>query len=202
MTGHSTRVRRRRNPAPWFDFSASGDGLGFSLVEVLIAVVICIVAVMGTAGGFNLITQSIKKTSGFNEAQIAVDNDLSIIRQIARTYTPCVDARGDVPESFPACGASSPAAISSGYYFPVGSDGAIAGFFDACGPADSGQHFTVKFQELIEGLGNLPSDVTKSVEREDSSDPANHNFKVTYSSPQLAYTREVIIAPVASSWCP
>lgn len=176
--------------------------LGFSLVEVLVAIVICVVAVMGTAAGFSLITQSVKKSSGFNETQMAIDNDLSRIRQIARTYSPCVDSRGDVPDSFPACGAASPADISSDYYFPVGSDGAIAKFFDACAPAQTGAHFTVKFQELIEAGSDLPDDVTKVVEREDSSDASNHNFVITYSSPRLAYPREVVIAPVASSWCP
>jgi prepilin-type N-terminal cleavage/methylation domain-containing protein len=175
---------------------------GFSLVEVLIAVVICLVAVMGTAAGFNLITQSIKKSSGFNEVQIAIDNDISRIRQISRTYTPCSDARGGVPESFPACGAASLADITSEYYFPVGSDGAIADFFDACGPADTGAHFTVAFQGLIDSTDGLPDDVSKSVEREDSADDNNHNFKITYSSPRIAHPREVVIAPVASSWCP
>lgn len=176
----------------------------FSLVEVLVAVSIIVIALLGTTGGFNFVTRSIKKSSGFGEIQVAIDNDVARIKQITRVYTPCNEPRGEAPaqEDFPICGVSGPADITPDYYFPAGGQEDVNSFFDACGPASAGVHFTAAFIAAIDVRGDLPDEVTKNVEREDASDGGNHNVIVTYSSARLPYPRRIVVAPAASSWCP
>ena len=105
----------------------SSEASGFSIVEGLVAAVIVVVALAGTLTGFNLTTSSIRRTSEVGGANLAVDNDISRIKNLSFLYTSCVVASGSVP----ADGACDVAPGTANYYFPSAPANAQA-FFDAC----------------------------------------------------------------------
>lgn len=174
---------------------------GFSLVELLVAAVILALSVAGTAAGFNLITSSLGKSAGYNETQLSIDSDISKIKQMARLYTPCSNPLGAVPEKFPYCGFESTGDIASAYYFPVDPDD-IDAFSQACKAAEGSGHFADKLIDEIKKLDGLPESITREVSRQKPGEPLDHSIEIIYNSPQLVYERKLVIAPVASAWCP
>lgn len=204
---HGFKVLAKRRGLRWS--SQARLDPGFSLVEVLVAVVVLSIGVLGTVAGFNLITQSINRSTGYNQAQLAIDNDVTRIEQLARLYTPCEEPLGEVPEAFPYCNGlvDSPEAPGPNYYFPSGSGGefdeaAAQAFAAACRSTNQSTHFVANLVTLIDEGGSLPENITRNVERQDPSDPKNPNIKVSYSSDQIPFGRTLLVAPFAYAWCP
>lgn len=173
---------------------------GFSVIEGIIASVIVVVAVMGTAAAFNLITSSISGTSKKNAANIAIDKDISLVKKLSIDYTSCVNPVGSVPAGGAACDVTN---NFSNYYFPksaLASDHNL--FFAACRSNSPGSHITAGFKAAIDAI---PADLGAGVVREpaireDGADPQNHNIIVEYkSSGSLA--RVIKVSPVVSAWC-
>lgn len=173
---------------------------GFSIVEGIIASVILIVAVMGTAAAFNLITSSISGTSKKNAANIAIDKDISLIKKFSVDYTSCVNPTGSVPVDGAACDVSS---TFSNYYFPKTAVVSEQNqFFAACRSTSPGSHITANFKTAIDAIpADLGSGVVRQpAVREDGADPQNHNIIIEYKSDGSSI-RLIKVVPVVSSWC-
>ena len=171
---------------------------GFSIVEGLIAAAILIAALLGTAGAFNLIASSIKGTSDKNSANLAIDRDMSAIKQLAAKYTSCVVPSGSIPAEGD-CDVSS---NFSAYYFPQNPAPAEQNkFFAACRSSAPGSHITAGLVKAIDGLPEVGSGVTRAAAvREDGSDPQNHNIIILYQRGGSTI-RLAKISPVVSAWC-
>jgi type II secretory pathway pseudopilin PulG len=171
------------------------ESQGFSLVEGLVAMVVLSAALIGTTAAFNLVTGSISGTGSRNNANLAIDNDIATIKQLAAEYTSCVEPLGSLPSSSGGCSA---AISTSEYYFHQDpSDSEI--FLSAC-RGDGAQHITVN---LISAINARPAVgfgvVRQSAVREDASDPKNHTILVAYEG--QGASRLVKIVPVVSAWC-
>lgn len=176
------------------------NSAGFSIVEGLIASVIVVVAVLGTAGAFNLITSSIRGTSEKNAAATAIDKDISMIKDLSIRYTSCVNPVGSIPaDGDGACDVSN---NFSAYYFPKSAlETEKNKFFTACRSSTASSHITAGFVTAINDLPELSEGVTrKPAVRENGSDPKNHNVIVEYQV-NGSTVRLVKVAPVVSSWC-
>jgi type II secretory pathway pseudopilin PulG len=172
------------------------EASGFSLVEGLVAAVIVIVALAGTLTGFNLATSSIRRTSEVGGANLAIDNDISRIKNLAFLYTSCVVASGSVP----AAGACDVAPGTANYYFPAAPANA-QDFFDACRSNSAGSHITAAFVVAVSALPAPGSGVIRqNVVRDDPNDSSNHLVNISYTLPSGA-TRLVKVSPVVSAWC-
>lgn len=171
---------------------------GFSIVEGLIASVILIIAVMGTAAAFNLITSSISGTSNKNAINIAIDKDVSSIKRLSIDYTSCVNPVGSVPAE----GACDVSNNYSAYYFPMSAlPSEQDKFFAACRSETASSHITAGFINAIDALPSVGAGVVRQPAiREDGNDPQNHNINVEYKS-NGSSIRLIKVSPVVSSWC-
>lgn len=171
---------------------------GFSIVEGLIASVVVIVAVLGTAAAFNLITSSIAGTSSKNAVATAIDKDISMIKDLSSRYTSCVVPSGSVPAN----GACDVSNNLSAYYFPQSTlETEKNKFFAACRSSTASSHITAGFVTAINALPKLESGVIrKPAVREDGADPKNHSIIVEYQV-NGSTVRLVKVSPVVSSWC-
>lgn len=175
---------------------------GFSLVEGLVAMVVLVVAVAGTATAFNLIVSSISRSSGQNAASLAIDNDVAQIKRLAAIYTACANPAGALPVGTDPCG-NGATQTEPEYFFPA-DPADINAFFTACAAA-SGSHIVDGFVNVLTATGtgaSLPSSVgagvtRTSIARQNSGDPKNHNVIIRYSTGRI-----VKVAPVVSAWCP
>lgn len=171
---------------------------GFSIVEGVIASVILIIAVMGTAAAFNLITSSINGTSNKINKNSAIDKDVAAIKRLPINYTSCVNPAGSVPAS----GACDVTSKFSSYYFPMSSQASEHNkFLEACRSPNPSTHITTAFKTAIDALPSVGAEVVRqSAIRENGSDPENHNIIVEYKSNGLSI-RLIKTSPVVSSWC-
>jgi hypothetical protein len=166
---------------------------GFSIVEGLIASVIVALAVAATAGGFNLVTSSIRGTAEKNTANLSIDNDVSRIKKLSAEYSACVTPAG----GFPGNGCDVGSDISH-YYFPM-DPLKVDQFFAACNGA-AGAHITANFVDALKNLGEPAPGVSRAVARENGGDPKNHNVIVRYTADGKE-SRVLKVAPVVSAWC-
>lgn len=171
---------------------------GFSVLEGIIASIILIVSVLGTAAAFNLIMSSISGTANKNAINSAIDKNISSIKKLSVDYTSCVNPTGSVP-SEGACDVSS---NFSAYYFPMSSLASEQDkFFDACQSVDAANHITAGFKNAIDALPVVGAGVYRqSAYRENGADPRNHNIIVKYNT-NGSTVRLIKVSPVVSSWC-
>lgn len=171
---------------------------GFSLVEGLVAGVVVLVAVLGTAVAFNLVTSFINRTAGLNAVNAAIDRDVALVKGLASDYTSCVEPTGSVPSA----GDCDVGKNFSAYYFPM--DAAPEEqqkFFDACLEDTESAHITAGFVEAIDDLPAPGSGVTRNpAYREDGTDHKNHTVVVEYVAGG-SVVRLLKVYPVVSSWC-
>lgn len=172
---------------------------GFSMAEALVAGVVLLFTVQGTASAFNLITTSISKTSVQSTNNTAIDRDISSIKKLSVEYTSCVVPSGSVPTAEAPCDESS---RFSSYYFPMNPTIARQDeFLSACRSTDPAAHITAGFIQAINQKPALASGVIRTqAGREDSVDAKNHNVIVEYKVNNLT-VRTVKVSPVVSAWC-
>jgi prepilin-type N-terminal cleavage/methylation domain-containing protein len=175
--------------------SRKGTQQGFSLVEGLVAMVVLSVALIGTTAAFNLITSSIGGTGSRNSANLAIDNDIAGIKQLAANYTSCVYPLGPVTSATGECSADI---STSEYYFPE-EPANWEVFLRSC-RGDDVQHITVNLISAINARPAVAAGVVRqSAVREDVTDPKNHAIVVSYQGQGIS--RLVKVVPVVSAWC-
>jgi prepilin-type N-terminal cleavage/methylation domain-containing protein len=175
------------------------SGAGFTLVEVMVAISVTLVALIGSAAAFNLITSSIKKTEGLTAANAAIDDDVARIKSLALDYTSCVEPTGSVP---PDPGPCDVPRGQSKYYFPKDPSAVEQNkFLAACLAKDPASHITANFIDAIQDLPELRSGaVRKKPTRENGSDPSSHTVIIEYEVNGKT-VRSIKTSPVVSAWC-
>lgn len=186
---------------------------GFSLVEVLVALVVITVASAGAIGAFNLIRQSIRGTEARSDQNRLIDENIAQITRISATFTSCITPTGANPvdpESH--CTGTDVAFGNSYYYFPVISDRLdpstwtnATNFRTACNAGTLRSNFIAAL-----GGGSAvslnASDGSPLVTRQPIVAVANskHLVEITWTAPGDASRvfRKIRVAPIVSAWCP
>lgn len=186
-----------------FDDSHDTSILGFSLVEVLVAVVIITVSSIAALSAFGLVTQTISGTGLRADQSRRIDSQIAQIIDFSNRYTSCLVPSGSVETS---CGGGiSPK--TSFYYFPdpTNSDGSVNVqlFFDSCRNAVPDLHITHNFILAINALVSPGGGVSEPLAVRVNPVASNSLVRITWrSDPGGRLLREMQLSPVVSSWCP
>lgn len=188
------RFRQRPIPRPV-------DQCGFTLVEILIGVVMLALVASGSAMLITVANRMLGTSTSQNNAQAAIDSDISRVRKLAEDYTCC-------PGSCTSNAATITTARGSGrclgnandstYYFPqLAAD--IPAFTTAC---EAGT-LTANLILAIQSIASLP-DVTRTVMVDDNSDLSSHRIRLIYSgtAANTGIARVVKLVPTVAAWCP
>lgn len=180
-------------------------GAGFTMVEILIGVVLLVLVASGSALLISAANSMLGTSTSQNDAQAAIDSDISRARKLAEDYTCC-------PGSCTADAATISTARSNGqclgnandstYYFPqkdTVQNPDVTSFSNACANGT----VTTNLISAIQALGTL-SGITRTVAVDDASDPTSHCLRITYSGSGGAagITRVVKLVPTVAAWCP
>ncbi|MFM7311794.1 MAG: type II secretion system protein J [Cyanobium sp.] len=174
---------------------------GFTLLEVVVGIALLALVASGSTLLISVANRMLGTSTTQNNAQAAIDSDISRARKLAEDYTCC-------PGSCSADAATLSAARSSGrclgnandstYYFPQQS-GDVDAFTTSC----SNGTITANLITALQGLGTL-ADVSRTVAADDSADPTSHRIRITYSGTgsNAGITRVVKLVPTVAGWCP
>jgi len=181
---------------------------GFTLVEVIVAATIIIVAVAGTLGGFNAFISASNQTQSKSEQQKMIDTDIAKISKLSQVYTACINPRGSVPAPSETCqGLTASSTVQMGdslYYFPPATSDQ-ATFFSACSASDANNHITKNFIKAIDLLRPVSANgVTRqAATRDDEDDASNHLVRVRWvQATNTSNTLRLIkVVPLVSAWC-
>jgi prepilin-type N-terminal cleavage/methylation domain-containing protein len=191
-------------PIPLLRVKYSRDG--FTLVEILVASVVLVVAISGAALAF----MSANKISFFGSArsqvESAIDQDLANIKDAAYRYTYC---SGDYTITGDACNSVAPG--QEDYYFPdsVAHQARAEEFEDDCRDGSLSDDLIAAINGGSSSLALSSTATTLGVSR----DPAvlnstvgtpgenSHDIRITYNQ-NGAVVRRVLVTPTAAAWCP
>jgi prepilin-type N-terminal cleavage/methylation domain-containing protein len=191
----------------------SGDG-GFTLIEVIVAAVVMLVAMVGAISAFNLVTQSLRGTGLRADQSRRIDAQIAEISRLIEDYTACTTPAGAVPPSpfdpATACLGDTSSIVkgNSFYYFPDPSDASnVNAFFAACGSATASSHITANFIAAIDAIVPLPGVLDQGVARDsaarvNSSDASNSLVRITWRDSANRVIRQIQVVPLLSAWCP
>lgn len=198
-------------------FLAAGRSLrrqsGFSLVEVLVALVVITLASTGAIVAFNVTNQSVRGTEERSEQNRLIDADVARITRLSETFTSCVTPEGANPTN-PAsyCTGSDVAFGNSYYYFPVISDPnnsatwtAATDFRTACDDGTLRANFIAALgggaAANINGVNGSALVTRQQIQAVSGS---NHLVEITWTAPgnTTRILRRIRVAPTVSSWCP
>lgn len=186
---------------------------GFSLVEVLVALVVLTVASAGSIAAFNATTQAIRATEARSDQNRLIDQNVAQITRISETFTSCMTPSGINPVNPDIyCTGTGVAFRNSFYYFPEISNPAdsatwtnATSFRSAC---DNG---TLR-SNFITALGggsavNLNgSNGSALVTRQPivAVSNSNHLVQITWTVPgdSTRILRQIRVVPIVSTWCP
>ena len=194
----------------WIKTIAHG---GFSLVEVLIALVVFGIAATTTLVFFSNSLRSIYRTGSVSEINASIESDIARIKQLAEEYNACMPPTGTADSgSTTLCSGSgqtwpdgtTPIQFGDAwYYYPSTASSTTLrdAFLDACASPTKESHITNNLIEAIEET-TPPSGATRTVTREAPSDALNHVIMIRYQSAVGGIDRLLKIVPVVSSWCP
>lgn len=186
---------------------------GFSLVEVLVALVVFSFAAVTTLLFFNSSLSSVYRTGSQSDANASIESDIARIKQLAEEYNACMAPTGTAASgSTTLCSGtehvwpdgSTPVQFGDAwYYYPSTSTSAALrdAFLSACSSSSEDSHITRNLIEAIEET-DAPAGVTRAVSRDDPADASNHVILVRYRAASIGIDRLIKISPVVSSWCP
>lgn len=210
-----------RRLGPLFNCVVAGR-LGFSLVELLVAIAIVGVAMIGIGRSWSLSSSTFQQSRDRNNQEAAIDDDLATMEDLAFRYTCCPGScttSAAVVAASSTCkglgGSGTPAVGSEYYYFPYYAPAStsttnadtFAGSVDASprdGIYENGVcHTGALIANLVTAMGAADAarltsfNVTRSV----SADAAAlHRVRIVYGGSDLQ--RVVLIVPAVAAWCP
>jgi type II secretory pathway pseudopilin PulG len=173
---------------------------GFTIVELLMAIVIVVIAILGSAVTFNFAVKSTTQSADKVKIDSLIESDLAKLNAASVNYTYCT---GQYTWDGRLCGSASPG--QQNYYFPPvttsSSDADAVAFDSDCKSgamtadlitAINGGDASLGFSAAAGGLG-----LSRVAQAEGSA----HRIKVTYSLNSNVY-RELALIPLAAGWCP
>lgn len=173
---------------------------GFTLVEVVVAIVILLGGALVVVGFFNLSTSSLFKSRNFDAAHAAIESDQSKIRRMAEEYSCCagtcsttgVCENGEVGDSY--------------YYFPNANtdDDARNAFFAKCD--GTSERLSQGLKNEIDGMSTTSLDDVNVSREVDfySGTSSDHRLSIKYTSADgsaVPIDRLLIVQPTVSAWC-
>lgn len=179
---------------------ASGAS-GFTLVEILIGVGLLLLAASGSAMLITAANSMLGTSTSQNDAQAAIDSDISRARKLAEDYTCCPGSCTTDATLISAARSSGKCAGNvndSTYYFPQ-----QAADVDTFSSACANGSITGNLIAAIQGQGAI-SGISRTVAVDDSSDPTSHRIRISYSGSGGAsgISRVIKLVPTVAAWCP
>jgi type II secretory pathway pseudopilin PulG len=164
---------------------------GFSLVEMMIAAVLMVIATIGTVGMFNYGISQNSSSRGKQEEQSAISEDVADIQRINDRYT-CSNEQ--------TCAVASSDPGENGYY-PTGSNPSSS-FNAACldGTLLDNLINTITTTATPSAFSNLG--ITRSVSASVSSDVRYNRYTVTWRNRAGTRLRQITLVPTVAGWCP
>ena len=160
------------------------------------------VVASGSAVLISVANNMLTTSTSQNNAQAAIDSDISRARKLAEDYTCCpgfctTDATQIASARLSGKCIGNP--NDSTYYFPQQTLD-VDTFTAIC----SNGTLTTALIAAIQAIGNV-SGVTRTLAVDDSSDPTTNRLRITYSGSGLtnaSIIRVVKLVPTAAAWCP
>jgi prepilin-type N-terminal cleavage/methylation domain-containing protein len=179
----------------------SRSSAAFSLLEILVGVALLAVVASGSAMLITMANRMLGTSTTQNNAQAAIDSDISGARKLAENYTCCPGScTADTTAINTARGSGKclGSVNDSTYYFPQQAAD-VTTFSNAC----TAGTLTANLIAAIQSMGTL-NGITRSVAVDDSSDPTAHRIRITYAgtAAQAGITRVVKLVPTVAAWCP
>lgn len=201
-----TFLRRDSRCPPFALYGIKADGRrlavvvsGFTLVELLIAIIVVLVAIIGSAAAFNFAVRSMSSSSDKVKLDSLVEADLAKLNLAASRYTYC---SGEYTWDGSVCGSSAPG--SQNYYFPPTSSSSSANadqFVADCADKSMTDDLVGAIQSSDASL-QLNQDAARlGLSRSAAKEGDSHRIKVQYSIGSSVY-RESAILPLVAGWCP
>ena len=163
---------------------------GFSLVEMLVASVIFVIAGIGSVGLFTLSSRQAALTRSIQEEQFAISIDMANVLRMNDRYvctaSGCGISTGTTPPG------------ENGYY-PADSSGQ-AFFLARCADGSLSQG-------LVSLINSLPATAQMQAQKmtraatQDSSSPSAHRYSVSWNV-DGALIRQITLTPTTAAWCP
>jgi len=164
---------------------------GFSLVEMMIAAVLMVIATIGTVSLFNYgITQN-SSSRGKQEEQSAISEDVAVIQRINDRYT-CTSEK--------ACAVASSDPGENGYY-PTGPNPSSP-FNAACLNGTLLNNLTTTITTTATPTAFTSLGITRSVSASVSSDGRYNRYTVTWRNRTGTRLRQITLVPTVAGWCP
>ncbi|MFN5119700.1 MAG: PilW family protein [Cyanobacteriota bacterium] len=176
--------------APLRSLPPPGASQGFSLVEMLVASVILVIAGIGSVGLFTISSRQAALSRSIEEGQFAISIDLANVLRMNDRYV-CT-ATG--------CAISTSSTLpgENGYYPADSSDQAL--FLAKCVDGSLSQGLV----SLINNMGTTAQMQAQKMERkaeQDTTSSAAHRYSVSWRV-NGALIRQITLTPTTAAWCP
>jgi len=164
---------------------------GFSLVEMMIAAVLMVVATIGTVGMFNYSISQNSSSRGKQEEQSAISEDLAEIQVINDRYTCSNETSCSVSGSDPG---------ENGYH-PAGTSPSTS-FNAAClnGTLLDNLIATITATATPSAFSRLG--ISRTVTRTVNSESRYNRYTVTWAKTGGTRLRQITLVPTVAGWCP
>jgi len=171
---------------------------GYSLVEIVIATLVFVIADAGAVSLFTLVTRQAAMTQSQQEEQFATAIDEGAILRLNDRYS-CASGVCTV-------GTSTASPGENGYY--PAQAAAMTSFKALCNAATSADRSLV--DDLVAQIQSLPVTsqmarlgVTRQVKEEpETVAPLAHRYRVIWMSRDGEVLRQMTLTPTAAAWCP
>jgi type II secretory pathway pseudopilin PulG len=164
---------------------------GFSLVEMMIAAVLMVVATIGTVAMFNYGISQNSSSRGKQEEQSAISEDLAEIQVMNDRYT-CTDEQN--------CAVSSSDPNENGYY-PAGPNPSPT-FNDACLDGTLIDNLINTIREAATPGAFNSLGISRTVSKTVNSDGRYNRYTVTWNNRGGTRLRQISLVPTVAGWCP
>lgn len=186
MNSFQNRTHSQFNPKPL------GFQQGFSIVEVVLAAALMVIAAVGSALLFNLSSQQTLSSRGKQEQQSAISGDLAKILQMNDRYS-CSNGATD-------CAVSPSDPGESGYY-PSGSSNDTT-FNNLCVNGGLITNLIAEIQSEVVPTAFTKLGITRQAPVVDSSDLSSHRYTITWFDSSNRKLRQTTLVPTVANWCP
>ena len=188
-------------PSPPLQLHPSQAEAGFSLVEMIVAVALLVVASVGSLVVFNIATRQNNQSRDKQEEQSAISADLATIQSMNDRYS-CSDSGAETL----ACTVSDSDPGENDYYAGVSAPSAASNLVDeACDDGSLIDALVEEVDELeapaaFERLG-INRNVEATPTEDDDRSPLRYTVTWSKNSGQTQL-RQITLVPTVANWCP
>jgi len=192
----------QRKPRPTEVLSAGSADTGFTLVEILVATVILIVATTGITSAINFSNRSTILTEASSRDSAAIDTNVSEILGLAERFTCCSGTCTSDATAISAAGAKCTGTFGdANYYFPSilpANQADLSNFLSRC-QATTSNLVTPLITEITAAIA-APPGITRTIIADSDLPATTHTIRITYTGNNIS--RVVKIVPTVAVWCP